>query len=119
GKRLVAPKTVRIPQPGPATTPAQPPVTFVCRFTAITLLNPRRLTHVAVMPGGQIFWSQETDSGRDMLYSLDPDGKPQATMLTSSTILRTMGAEGGSGNIQSVAPGPQESLLFYFNGGSG
>lgn len=112
---------------------------------ALAQLLPNRLTHVAVDSAGNLYWVQETDDGRDVVYvmGIGGDEVPRATALTSDAILDVMPpvrlpekppapkakastrrskstetiTRGGS--IQSIAGGVDGELYFYFAGGVG
>ncbi|CAN5647558.1 hypothetical protein BH09PLA1_BH09PLA1_06230 [soil metagenome] len=108
------------------------------RMEPIAQLVTNRTTHVAVDPLGNIYWSQETEDGQDLLFVTGRSGNlPQPSTLSSSSILAalkpgmpaagaTQGKSPGArapakpgGNIQSLVCGVDGALYFYFNGGTG
>jgi len=106
----------------PATAPVeQTPIRPTLEFAPVAPLLPARRTHVAVDPRGNVFWSQEGEGGGDVVFSLGDDGVPRATRLTAAAVLaETREAAGAtaSGNIQSLAFGPDGALYFYVSGGT-
>jgi hypothetical protein len=59
---------------------------------ALAQLLPNRPTHLAVDTIGNLYWSQESDDGRDVMYVLGigADEVPRATVLSSEAILDAM-----------------------------
>ncbi|MBC8108175.1 MAG: hypothetical protein H7Z14_16435 [Anaerolineae bacterium] len=113
------------------------------RMEPIAQLVANRTTHVAVDALGNVYWSQESEDGQDLLFVTGPGGNlPQPTTLSSTSILAAMKPTTPrpdarpapptpnksfplrppvkpGGNIQSLAAGFDGALYFYFNGGAG
>jgi hypothetical protein len=97
----------------------------------IAQLVANRTTHVAVDPLGNLYWSQESDDGQDLLFVTGRGGSlPEPAMLSSKHILAalrplrdediaTSGKLKAGGNIQSLVAGSDGAIYFYFNGGFG
>ncbi|MCA1684249.1 MAG: hypothetical protein LC708_03885, partial [Actinobacteria bacterium] len=108
----------------PATpAPVDPlPVRPTLEIRPVAPLLPARRTHIAVDARGNVFWSQEAEGGDDdVVFSLGDDGVPRATPLTADAALAATNEAGGaetSGNIQSLAFGPDGALYFYVTGGT-
>jgi hypothetical protein len=105
-------------QPAGGNADAGPPPPPRLRLSTIAPLLPDRPTHFAVDQIGNVIWVQETDNGKDMAYTISAGAIPQATRLTSATILSAMNVEDGTGNIQSLAAAPDGGIYFYFAGGT-
>src|SRR4051812_30806951 len=108
------------------------------RMEPIAQLVANRTTHLAVDAVGNLYWTQESDDGQDLLFVTGPSGNlAQPTTLSSASILAALKpttpvpksapsksfpsrapAKPG-GNIQSLIAGPDGALYFYFNGGAG
>jgi hypothetical protein len=113
---------------------------------ALAQLLANRLTHVTDDSAGNLYWVQESDDGRDVMYVMGAGGDevPRATALTSDAILDAMppvklpekppaptaakastgksksaGTVRRGGNIQSIAGGADGEVYFYFAGGIG
>jgi hypothetical protein len=114
----------RPPPPAePTTTPSpgrfRPPVFTHGQLTTLAILAPDRPTHLAVLPSGKPFFCQPTDDGRDLVLTIGPREVPAPTALTSSTIADALDDPLITGNIVSLAAGPDHRLWFFFRGGIG
>src|SRR3954464_4234801 len=87
-------------EPAVAPAPKKPPVTVV-EVTRLTPLPPDRRTHVTSNQGGQIYWVQETERGREVVFALSDGGVPSATRFTNQMVLEALGQPNGTGSIQS------------------
>lgn len=106
--------------PAPVSAPSAP-VRRSVEIRPVAPLLPARPTHVAVDARGNVFWSQEGESGDDVVFSLGDDGVPRGTRLTAASVLaetREAAGEQASGNIQSLAFGADGALYFYVSGGT-
>jgi len=101
-----------MPVPKPAPTPG-------VEVTRVTPRPPDRPTHVAPTGGGQIFWVQEGDGGRETVFSISEGGLPSATRLSNAAVLEALGKPEGRGSLQSLVVGADGNLYFYFAGRSG
>src|SRR3712207_8447565 len=71
-------------------------------FPYTTLFRSNRNTHVAVDPRENIYWSQESDNGQDVVFVMGPAGDlPTATTLTSGNILQQLRSEEHTSELQS------------------
>jgi hypothetical protein len=98
----------------PTPTPQEPPRV---ELETVVPLTPGRRTHVAVDSRGNIYWSQETDAGQDVVMETGAGNVPQPLELTSLSLMQELNAPGGSGNIQSIATDRADRLCFYLAGG--
>jgi hypothetical protein len=100
-----------------------------------------RTTHLAVDALGNLYWSQETEDGQDLVFvtgmaAVGGANLPLPSALSSVNILAAMRPLTGEtslrsstsskraptkpgGNIQSLVTGSDGAVYFYFNGGFG
>src|SRR2546421_6635643 len=108
----------RAPAHAPATT-APAPATLELELKPVTPLLPNRPTHFAVDTLGNISWVQETDRGDDTMFVIGEGEIPRATQLSAANVAALLGASGGRGNIQGIAPGAGGEIYFHFSGSLG
>ncbi len=98
------------------------------QISPIAQIRPNLPTHLAADELGNIYWSQETEDQRDVLFaSGGGTDSPQATRLSTGSILAALGAadlqagkKPATGSIQSIALANNDGrIYFYFNGGVG
>lgn len=96
------------PQPSPAVI-----------IEPLTPIPPNRPTHLAADPAGTLFWVQETDDQKQIVFSMSPGALPSTTRLTTTTILEALQQPQAAGSIQSLVIGADARLYFFFTGGVG
>jgi len=89
------------------------------QITALAPASAGARTHLLIDSLGNIYFSQESERGDDVMFTLAQGNVPQATGLTSNAILKAMGQPRGEGNIQSLAIGAEDNIYFFFKGGCG
>jgi len=100
--------------------PTAPPArkAYVADLSVLTPLAPRRATHLAIDPPGNLWFVQESDDCDDVAFIAGASDAPRATRLSSANILAAAGATSSDrGNIQSIAAGPNGEIYFYLKGG--
>ncbi|MGH7177622.1 MAG: hypothetical protein ACREJC_09600, partial [Tepidisphaeraceae bacterium] len=111
------------------------PVAYQLQLEPIAQAAPNRATLLAVDVRGNLYWTQESPDGRDVVFVAGGTSVPRATELSSAKILSALDAMSGprkpatrvgatrpvdrGGTIQSLAPGIDGELYFYFVGGVG
>ena len=96
------------------TQPADPQLEIDLK--PLTPLLPRRPTHIAADPLGNMYWVQEADRADDTLFVIGAGDIPRATQLSAASIALKLGASGGRGNIHGIAAGNRGEIYFYFQG---
>jgi hypothetical protein len=92
---------------------------YEAELQPLTPLARGRLTHIAVDSLGNVYWVQESGARDDTLFVMGEARIPRTAALTAARIADALGARGGSGNIQSIAPARGGDLYFYFRGSAG
>lgn len=96
------------PQPSPAVI-----------IDSLTPIPPNRPTCLAADPAGTLFWVQESDDQKQIVFSMAPGALPSTTRLSTTTILEALQQPQATGSIQSLIIGADARLYFFFTGGVG
>src|SRR4029079_656295 len=102
------------PRGGVSTAPVRPALQVDLK--PLTPLLPNRPTHVVLDSLGNVYWSQETDRGDDILFVMGDGDIPRATQLSVATVAAALGASGATGNLQGLGAGGGGDVYFYFSG---
>lgn len=83
-------------------------------FASLAVLLPTKPLHLAVDRNGVVYFTQPTDTGRDMVLRLGFGDTPQTTALTSATIATALRDVDLKGNITALCSGADGNLYFFF-----